>query len=81
MYSQDGKTIELARNVDLLNEIRAAQKKKLPEPFVEIDSYADENGPPLETTRTLPGDLKVVERYLESDSEDNLIIGKELNVS
>jgi hypothetical protein len=68
--------------VDLLNEIKAAQIRKLPEPFVEMNSIADEEGPPIETTRTLPGDLKVVHRYLESDSDDELLgKGKDFNAS
>ena len=62
MFSNDGTPIEIARNIELLNDIKKAKDKTFPEQFLFIDSSVDEIGPAIHTVRTPPSQLKVVKR-------------------
>ena len=75
MFSNNGTPIELARNVEMLNDVKKAKDMKFPEEFQLIENMTDEFGPVIETVRTPPGQLKVVKKKrgssLDSDSSSN----------
>ena len=68
VFTNNGQTIELARNMMMKNEIQKAKNKKFPEYFSYIDSIADEYGPAIESFRTPPGELNIVKRRHSSSS-------------
>jgi hypothetical protein len=55
MFSNNGTPIELARNIEMLNDIKKAKEKVFPNEFQIVENITDEFGPVIETVRTPPG--------------------------
>ena len=59
LYGNDGKVIELARDILMANEVKRARNMNFPNLMLETDSY---EGKEVSTVRVPQSQLKVVKR-------------------